>query len=58
MKESEMLNKFPITFEDELQDALDDMTWDIALIEPDPLNLDGGNEARDETLIIGDNRWR
>jgi len=34
-KVSEVLNKFSSTPEDELQDALDDMARDIALIEPD-----------------------
>ena len=36
-KVSEVLNKFSITPMDELQDELDDMARDIALLEPDPL---------------------
>jgi hypothetical protein len=32
---SEVVNKKPITPEDELQDALEEMARDIALIEPD-----------------------
>lgn len=58
MKVSEVLNKFPITPEDELQDALDDMARDIALIEQDRLIDDGGNEERDEILVRGENRWK
>ena len=38
---SEALNKKPITPEDELQDALEDMARDIALIEPDPQDWAG-----------------
>ena len=34
-KVSETLNKKPITPEDELSDALEEMARDIALIEPD-----------------------
>ena len=35
-KVSEVLNKKPISPEDELADALEDMARDIALIEPNP----------------------
>jgi hypothetical protein len=35
-KVSEALNRKSITPEQELQDALDEMSRDIALIEPDP----------------------
>ena len=37
---SELVNKKPYAPEDDLQDALDDMARDIALIEPNP--VDGG----------------
>jgi hypothetical protein len=36
-KISEALNKKSITPEQELQDALDEMARDIAIIEPDPV---------------------
>jgi hypothetical protein len=35
------LNRKPITPEDELQDVLDEMARDIALIEPDPKDWAG-----------------
>jgi hypothetical protein len=38
-KTNDLLNKKPITPEDELQDALDEMARDIALIEPNHINL-------------------
>ena len=38
---SETLNNKPISPEDELSDALEDMARDIALIEPDPQDLGG-----------------
>jgi ABC-type phosphate/phosphonate transport system substrate-binding protein len=37
-KISEALNKKSITPEQELQDALDEMARDIAMIEPDPVD--------------------
>jgi hypothetical protein len=37
-KVSEVLNKFPITPEDEIRDVFDDMAWNITLIEPDPFD--------------------
>ena len=37
-KVSEVLNRKPITPEDELQDALDEMARDTALIEPNPVD--------------------
>lgn len=37
-KVSEALNRKPITPEDKLQDALDEMGRDIAMIEPDPMD--------------------
>jgi len=37
-KISEVLNHKPITPEDELSDAQEDMARDIALIEPDPVD--------------------
>ena len=37
-KISEVLNNKPLSPEDELQDALEDMARDIALIEPDPVD--------------------
>ena len=40
-KISEVLNKNPITPEDELADALEEMARDIALIEPDPQDWAG-----------------
>jgi hypothetical protein len=47
-----------ITLEDELLDALDEMARDIDLIDLDCLIDDGGNGARDEILVRGENRWR
>jgi hypothetical protein len=41
-KVSEALNKKSISPEDELVDALEDMARDIALIEPNPADWDGG----------------
>ena len=40
-KINEVLNNKPISPEDELADALGDMAWDIALIEPDPVDWGG-----------------
>ena len=40
-KVSEALNTKSITPEDELQDALDEMARDIALIEPNPVDWGG-----------------
>jgi len=40
-KISEVLNKKSITPEKELQDALDEMARDIALIEPNPVDWGG-----------------
>jgi len=40
-KVSEALNRKSITPEQELQDALDDMARDIALIEPNPVGWGG-----------------
>ena len=40
-KISEVLNNKPISPEDELADALDEMARDIALIEPNPLDWAG-----------------
>ena len=40
-KISEVLNHKPITPEDELSDAQEDMARDIALIEPDPEDWGG-----------------
>ena len=40
-KINKVLNNKPITPEDELADALEDMARDIALIEPDPQDCAG-----------------
>ena len=40
-KISEVLNNKPISPEDELADALEDMARDISLIEPDPVDWSG-----------------
>jgi hypothetical protein len=38
---SDLVNKKPYRPEDDLQDALDDMARDIALIEPNPVDWGG-----------------
>jgi hypothetical protein len=38
---SELVNKKPYAPEDDLQDALDEMARDIALIEPNPVDWGG-----------------
>ena len=38
MKVGEAMNKKSITRGDELADALDDIEWDIVLIEPNPVD--------------------
>jgi hypothetical protein len=39
---SELVNKKPYAPEDDLQDALDEMARDIALIEPNPADWEDG----------------
>ena len=40
-KVNETLKSKRITPEEELADALEEMAWDIALIEPDPIGWEG-----------------
>ena len=52
-KVNEVLNNQPISPEDELADALDELARDIALIEPNPLDGGGGMGF----LSIGADGW-
>jgi hypothetical protein len=47
----EVMNNYSITPADEHQDELDDIERGITLVERIRLIEDGGNGARDETLI-------
>jgi hypothetical protein len=52
-----LVNKKPYAPEDELQDALDEMARDIALIETDPIDW-GGMLSYLQGQLEGEAEWR